>query len=88
MAGTSALKTRFALLPGHDGSPQGSLTNFSVPAGFNVCASKVRISVTPRISSVTTSLSPATPVETMRAPLGKVAVVSAATTLPSTRKKR
>ena len=39
-------------------------------------ASKVRISVVPPISSVTTSRSPATPVETMRAPFGRVAVTS------------
>ena len=55
---------------------QGSLTNFSLPAGFSVLASKVRISVTPPISSVTTSRSPATAVETMRAPFGSVAVMS------------
>ena len=49
----------------------GSLTNFSFPAGFSVLASKVRISVAPPMSSVTTSRSPAMPVATMRAPLGK-----------------
>ena len=57
---------------------QGSLTNLSFPAGFSVLASKVRISVTPPISSVTTSRSPATAVETMRAPLGSVAMMSVA----------
>ena len=50
----------------------GSLANFSLPAGFSVLASKVRISVAPPISSVTTRRSPATPVETMRAPFGSI----------------
>ena len=78
--------------PGHDGNDrpaivrrrigesvtvaQGSLTNFSFPAGFSVFASNVRISVVPPTSSVTTSRSPATAVETMRAPFGRVAVIS------------
>src|SRR5712664_3550617 len=56
----------------------GSFANLNRPAGFSVFASKVRISVTPPISSVRTSRSPATPVATMRAPFGSTAVASMA----------
>jgi len=51
--------------PGHDETienPYGSGANFRLPAGFRVCASKVRISVVPFTSSISTSLSPATAV--------------------------
>ena len=58
------------------------------PAGFSVCASKVWISVTPPTSSVTRSRSPATPVETIREPLGSTAVTSVLAALPSLRKRR
>jgi hypothetical protein len=64
----------------------GSLTNFSFPTGLNVFTSNVRISVTPAVSTVTTTRSPATPVETIRAPFGRVAVISvSAAGLPSLR---
>jgi hypothetical protein len=67
---------------------QGSFANFSRPVGFMVRASKVRISVVPPTSSVTTSWSPATAVATMRAPLGSTAVTSLVAALPSLRKRR
>ena len=56
---------------------QSRLGDESQPSGgLQRMASKVRISVVPPISRVTTSRSPATPVETMRAPFGSVAVIS------------
>jgi len=66
----------------------GSIANFSFPAGFSVCASKLWISVAPPTSSVTRSRSPAVPVETMRAPFGSTAVTSVLAALPSLRKRR
>ena len=59
-----------------------------LPAGAKVRASKVRASSAPAISIMTTMRSPAAAIATTRAPEGKVAVTSAAATLPSARKTR
>src|SRR5215471_8310933 len=56
--------------------PHGSTTNRSRPSGLSVFASKVRTSSVPPISTVTTMRSPATAVETTRAPLGSSVVAS------------
>src|ERR1700730_10436141 len=70
------------------GPAHGSLANVSPPVRFCVRASEVRVLGAPPISSVTTRRSPATAVETMRAPFGSMEVVSAVTVLPSDRKRR
>jgi hypothetical protein len=56
--------------------PHGSVAKRSRPVGRKVLRSKVRISVAPPTSSVTAMRSSATPVATMRAPLGRRAVAS------------
>src|SRR5579883_1401959 len=73
---------------GRDIKRHGSLTNLKRPTAFSVCASKVRISIAPPMSSVTTTVLPAMPVETIFADFGRTAVISAALTLPSALKRR
>src|ERR1700722_6173091 len=85
----SAVKVNpFSPHAGEGKGVQGSLTNLRRPAALSVCASNVRISVVPPTSSVTTTRSPATPVETIFAPLGRTAVSPAVAILPSERKRR
>src|ERR1700728_2319719 len=58
---------------------QGSVANLMRPVSFSVFTSKVRISLTPPTSSVTTMRSAATAVAITRAPLGSAMVASAGT---------
>ena len=72
----------FAVAPGRARPPrthesQGSVANLIRPVSFSVLTSKVRISVAPAISSVTTMRSSATAVAVTRAPFGKVIMASA-----------
>ena len=66
---------------------QSSLPKRNRPAGVKVFASKVRASNAPATSMVTTIRSPAPEIATTRAPLGNVAITSAAA-LPSLRETR
>ena len=70
-------------------APHGSVANRSRPVGRRVRRSKVRISIAPLISTVTTTRSSATAVEVMRAPLGSSVVTSVgAAALPPDLKTR